>query len=92
MCHTDAGAIVETGQYQFDSAGANKAKDLIGKHIRIIDPNFSLQVALQETKGKRFFSAPAPLQLKRPKRSDLNATPTIHRMRVFFYLVVDTYQ
>lgn len=29
----DAKALVETGEYKFDSSGANKATELIGKHL-----------------------------------------------------------
>lgn len=34
------GMLVETGEYQFDSNGANKATELIGKHIGLFDPKF----------------------------------------------------
>ena len=34
------GEMVETGEYQFDSNGANKATELIGKHIGLFDPKF----------------------------------------------------
>lgn len=33
-----SGEMIETGEYQFDSNGANKATELIGKHIGIFDP------------------------------------------------------
>lgn len=34
------GEMVATGEYQFDSNGANKATELIGKHIGLFDPKF----------------------------------------------------
>lgn len=38
------GELVETGEYQFDSTGANKATELIGKHIGMFDPRLPLQL------------------------------------------------
>lgn len=32
--------MVETGEYQFDSNGANKSLELIGKHIGMFDPKY----------------------------------------------------
>jgi len=37
------GMLIETGEYQFDSTGANKATELIGKHIGMFDPKLQLQ-------------------------------------------------
>ena len=39
-----AGELVETGEYQFDSTGANRATELIGRHIGMLDPKISAQV------------------------------------------------
>lgn len=33
-----SGGMVESGEYEFDSTGANKATELIGKHIGMFDP------------------------------------------------------
>lgn len=38
-----AQTMVETGEYQFDSQGANRATELIGKHIGMFDPKLELQ-------------------------------------------------
>lgn len=40
--------LVETGEYQFDSTGANKATELIGKHIGMFDPKLHLQKRMME--------------------------------------------
>jgi phage terminase small subunit len=40
--------LVETGEYTFDSTGANKALELIGKHIGMFDPKFGKAAALSE--------------------------------------------
>lgn len=34
------GGMVETGLYEFDSNGANKATELIGKHLGLFDPKY----------------------------------------------------
>ena len=33
MARGEGGVMVETGEYEFDSAGANKATEMIGKHL-----------------------------------------------------------
>ncbi len=38
-----SGKMIETGEYQFDSQGANKSTELIGKHIGMFDPKIGLQ-------------------------------------------------
>lgn len=38
-----SGEMVESGEYEFDSTGANKATELIGKHIGMFDPKLQLQ-------------------------------------------------
>lgn len=38
-----AGELVPTGEFQFDSTGANKATELIGKHVGMFDPKLDLQ-------------------------------------------------
>lgn len=40
--------LVETGEYQFDSTGANKATELIGKHIGMFDPKLPLQMEMMK--------------------------------------------
>lgn len=40
--------MVETGEYQFDSSGANKALELIGKHVGMFDPKFGKIAALSD--------------------------------------------
>lgn len=40
----ESGSMIETGEYQFDSTGANKATELIGKHIGMFDPRLPLQL------------------------------------------------
>ena len=42
------GELVETGEYEFDSTGANKATELIGKHIGMFDPKLSLQMEMMK--------------------------------------------
>jgi len=44
MFDHESGTMVETGEYQFDSVGANKATELIGKHIGMFDPRLPLQL------------------------------------------------
>jgi phage terminase small subunit len=41
-------AMIESGEYQFDSQGANRATELIGKHIGMFDPKLQLQLKLLE--------------------------------------------
>lgn len=43
-----AGELVETGEYQFDSAGANKATELIGRHIGMLDPTVKARISKLE--------------------------------------------
>ena len=50
--HTE-GMLVETGEYQFDSTGANKATELIGKHIGMFDPKLQLQKRMMEAQIKK---------------------------------------
>lgn len=38
------GEMVHTGEYEFDSNGANKATELIGKHIGMFDPKLNYQL------------------------------------------------
>lgn len=38
-----SGEMVESGEYQFDSQGANRSTELIGKHIGMFDPKLDLQ-------------------------------------------------
>lgn len=45
------GELVETGEYQFDSNGANKSTELIGKHIGMFDPKLKLQLRALEIKN-----------------------------------------
>jgi phage terminase small subunit len=42
------GEMVETGEYEYDSMGANKATELIGKHIGMFEPNRHLKDKLLE--------------------------------------------
>lgn len=47
------GEMVETGEYEFDSTGANRATELIGKHIGMFDPKLKLHLeALQISNEK----------------------------------------
>ncbi|WP_342512266.1 terminase small subunit [Sporosarcina sp. FSL K6-1522] len=45
--------LVETGEYQFDSTGANKATELIGKHIGMFDPKLQLQMRMMEAQVEK---------------------------------------
>lgn len=45
--------LVETGEYQFDSTGANKATELIGKHIGMFDPKLPLQLKMMQAQIER---------------------------------------
>ncbi|MCC2250069.1 terminase small subunit [Virgibacillus sp. AGTR] len=47
------GEMVETGEYQFDSNGANKATELIGKHIGMFDPKLKLQLEALQIKNDK---------------------------------------
>ncbi|WP_301108398.1 terminase small subunit [Sporosarcina sp.] len=40
--------LVETGEYEFDSTGANKVTELIGKHIGMFDPKLNRQLNMTE--------------------------------------------
>lgn len=50
--HTE-GMLVETGEYQFDSTGANKATELIGKHIGMFDPKLLLQKEMMKAQVEK---------------------------------------
>lgn len=43
-----AGEMVPTGEYEFDSQGANRSAELIGKHIGMFDPKLELQKKMLE--------------------------------------------
>ncbi|MGJ9460298.1 terminase small subunit [Oceanobacillus sp. CF4.6] len=45
--------MVPTGEYQFDSNGANKATELIGKHIGMFDPKLQIQLKALEMKNNK---------------------------------------
>jgi len=45
--------MVESGEYQFDSQGANRATELIGKHIGMFDPKLQLQMKMLEVQIKK---------------------------------------
>lgn len=45
--------LVETGEYQFDSQGANRATELIGKHIGMFDPRMDLQKRILQAQIKK---------------------------------------
>ncbi len=47
------GEMVETGEYQFDSTGANKATELIGKHIGMFDPKLPTQLKMMELQQEK---------------------------------------
>lgn len=49
----ESGEMVETGEYAFDSNGANKATELIGKHIGMFDPKIKLQLQALEIKNQK---------------------------------------
>ncbi|GAQ18022.1 terminase [Oceanobacillus picturae] len=52
----ESGEMIETGEYQFDSNGANKSTELIGKHIGMFDPKIQLQLkslAIKNTKDEK---------------------------------------
>lgn len=42
-----------TGEYQFDSVGANKATELIGRHIGMFDPKIGVQLKSLEVKNQK---------------------------------------
>lgn len=48
-----SGEMVESGEYEFDSTGANKATELIGKHIGMFDPKLHLQKRMMEAQIKK---------------------------------------
>lgn len=45
----ESGTMVESGEYQFDSSGANKSLELLGKHIGLFDPKHKRVAELTET-------------------------------------------
>lgn len=45
--------MVATGEYQYDSQGANRATELIGKHIGMFDPKLPLQLKMLEAQIKK---------------------------------------
>lgn len=45
--------MVETGEYQFDSNGANRATELIGRHVGMFDPKLQLQMQMLEAQVER---------------------------------------
>jgi phage terminase small subunit len=47
----NSGEMVETGEYEFDSNGANKSTELIGKHIGMFDPKLQIQLKALEIKN-----------------------------------------
>src|SRR5699024_39280 len=47
------GEMVETGEFQFDSNGANRATELIGKHIGMFDPKLQLQLQMLEAQVEK---------------------------------------
>lgn len=49
----ETGEMIETGEYAFDSNGANKSTELIGKHIGMFDPKLKLQMDALEAKNKK---------------------------------------
>ncbi|WP_019377682.1 terminase small subunit [Virgibacillus halodenitrificans] len=49
----EAGEMVPTGEYQFDSNGANKSTELIGKHIGMFDPKLKLQLRALDIRNVR---------------------------------------
>lgn len=49
----ETGEMVETGEYAFDSNGANKSTELIGKHIGMFDPKLATQLKALELKNNK---------------------------------------
>lgn len=62
-----------TGEYQFDSSGANRSLELLGKHLGIFEPD------LTEHKRRPImvmnFLGPAAVQVGAPTRSTLDGAP-----------------
>lgn len=48
MIKDEDGNMVESGEYQFDSSGANKATEMIGKHIGFFEKDNSLNVKVEK--------------------------------------------
>lgn len=74
------GKLVETGEYQFDSTGANKATELIGKHIGMFDPKLPSQLKMmdiQQEKVKAEISKVKAETDKISKDDNNKAPPTI---------------
>lgn len=67
-----AGAMVETGEYQFDSQGANRSTELIGKHIGMFDPKLDLQKQMLEA------------QIEKLKRENNPETSTEDKLKDYF--------
>ena len=49
----EAKEMVESGEYTFDSNGANKATELIGKHIGMFDQKLQLQQEIMKAQIKK---------------------------------------
>lgn len=49
----ESGEMIETGEYAFDSQGANRSTELIGKHIGMFDPKLKLQMKMLDTQIKK---------------------------------------
>lgn len=45
--------MIETGEYQFDSNGANRATELIGRHIGMFDPKLQLQLKMLDAQVEK---------------------------------------
>lgn len=66
------GEMIETGEYQFDSQGANRSTELIGKHIGMFEPKLDLQKKMLEA------------QIEKLKRENNPETSTEDKLKDYF--------
>lgn len=65
-----AGEMVPTGEYEFDSQGANRSTELIGKHIGMFDPKLDLQKKMLEAQIEKLNRESAPQNSTEDKLKD----------------------
>lgn len=53
MIRNDEGAMVESGEYKFDSNGANKATEMIGKHIGFFEADNGQKIVTININGRK---------------------------------------
>lgn len=70
MMMDSSGKWVESGEYEFDSQGANRSTELIGKHIGMFDPKLELQKRMMEAQIEKLNRESAPQNSTEDKLKD----------------------